>query len=220
MTTVSVCVQGSPRLGNMQRSLESLAAQTYGVFGIIVTEDCPLSDGILYLANKYGAYLSLPLRVGNEFRYAQAQNMAVGYATGDIVVCTQADIIYPPNFLSDTVAALCEYGEKAVVIPDVQRTDPAKYIPTPIGPLDRWNAADCPVVSMWRAQYVPMNEAFDQYRDWWGPAWSCDLARAGMRFYCAGAVTHIDHETGDILHTKSPFGRMLFNATYGHQGQV
>jgi hypothetical protein len=134
------------------------------------------------------------------------------------VCIAQEDIVFPEEWARMTLNALEQHGPKTVIIPNVVHNTPGTWRQHKQGPVTIKYPADWNVVSMWRNNYVPLDERYDQYLHWWGPGWSCDLKRAGMKFYCVGEVTHLDHPQSDMIHCKGPFGARLFRALTGEEG--
>jgi hypothetical protein len=217
VTTISFCLQMGKR-DNVRVAMESIKAQTHPPDQIVCVEDGLLRPENEAIAREYGAlYEQLPPKVGNEFRYARGHNRCAELATGDLIVLTQEDVYYPPDFVEKVIPVMERLGRGIVEQVYLKRVDPnqAPY-PQPAGAQLGHRFGDNPCLVMWRADYVPMDEEYDHYMHWWGPGWTFDLERAGIRGYNNHDIwaTHIDHPDS-MAEGKFPFGEMLYRAKTG-----
>ena len=144
LISVIVCVKnGMPYL---PKALESLPAQTYKNFEVIV-QDGGSDDGSLEILQ---AFKDVPLNIvsKNDAGVGQAYNRAVARCHGDIVGSLDADNLLEPDALLMAVETLHKHPEAAAIYGSVQMIDangtPAyKYEPTPF---DLFHLLSCELV--------------------------------------------------------------------------
>lgn len=113
----SIVIPYKQRLDNVRLALASLAEQTLGPeeFEVIVgameyapefTEACAAFAGRLQLVTVHSAA---------DWQVALARNLALRQATGEIVICLDADMILPPDCLSTLYERYYAYGQRVCV---------------------------------------------------------------------------------------------------------
>ncbi len=104
--TVVVCTRGRPVA--LARCLESLAAQTYREFEVLVVDSAPLDAGNREIVGRFGArYVVEPL-VG----LSRARNAGLRYCTGDFIAFLDDDCVAAEGWLG---ALLAEFAEPSVM---------------------------------------------------------------------------------------------------------
>jgi hypothetical protein len=210
------------RTANLHTALQSLREQTQPV-EIVCVDDWTETGANEQEARAAGAvYEQLePKQGAHVFRYCRGINRAAALATGDLVVITQGDVYYPPDFAQKVISCMESRERTCALRPLIHRVDAAGGPVTGDIPSleESRNFADHPCIVLWRDRYVPYDEEYDKYLHWGGPAWSTALTRSGLHgcetpdIWC----THIDHDHNSG--GKYPFGMMLYRAKTGAAGK-
>ena len=119
--TVSVVIPTYNRVGLLADALDSVAAQTFTDYEIIVVDDGSQDATRDYVTSR-------PLRIRYQWQSHQgvsaARNHAVRMARAELVAFLDSDDMWEPLFLERTVQWLREHPEAGVVFTDFVSTDP------------------------------------------------------------------------------------------------
>lgn len=96
----------------LPRCLESIEKQSFGDFEIIIV-DSGSEDGTVAIARRHGAKVVFEPKLG----FAIAKNFGAAEASGDILVFTDADSLYPEDWLARIVPHFAHKGVVAVIGP-------------------------------------------------------------------------------------------------------
>jgi GT2 family glycosyltransferase len=92
------------RVSELASFLESLTAQTYPHFDVIVVDQNP-DNRLIPLLHRYSDAIRIR-HLRSLKGLSRARNVALEHATGDIIAFPDDDCIYPPDLLEQVVAAL------------------------------------------------------------------------------------------------------------------
>jgi GT2 family glycosyltransferase len=113
--TVVVCTRDHP--GPLARCLDSLLAQAYPRFRVLVVDNAPSTDAtarVVAEANKRGT-VAVEYLLEPEPGLSRARNAAVAAAPGEILAWTDDDVVADRHWLVEVARALAEHPEAGVV---------------------------------------------------------------------------------------------------------
>jgi glycosyltransferase involved in cell wall biosynthesis len=113
---VSICLLTYNRGGVLARSIESLLAQDFSDFELIINDDCS-PDGTAEICQAFVARDSRVKYFRNEknLRYAGNQNAAMDRARGEYIAYVHDGDVYYPFMLAEWVAALDVFPSAGIV---------------------------------------------------------------------------------------------------------
>jgi glycosyltransferase involved in cell wall biosynthesis len=114
--TVSLCLLTYKRAGVLPRSIESLLAQTFGDFELVINDDCS-PDDTEAVCRAYAARDSRVRYFRNErnLRYAGNQNAAVSRARGEFIAFVHDGDVYRADMVEKWVASLRAHPSAGIV---------------------------------------------------------------------------------------------------------
>lgn len=128
---VSVIVPARNEAANIPGLVRGLAAQNYphGYYEVIIVDDASVDETVAFAQNaslQYKNFRLVSLAPG-QFAHSQkkrAIEVGIGQATGEFIVCTDADCQHPPDWLAALVGMYVSKGIKFIAAPVVYETRP------------------------------------------------------------------------------------------------
>jgi glycosyltransferase involved in cell wall biosynthesis len=116
MSRVSICLLTYNRAAVLPRSIDSLLAQTYGDFELIINDDCS-TDETERVARTFveADHRVKYFRNSTNLRYAGNQNAAIERARGDLVAIVHDGDVYRSDCFAQWVAALDAFPTVGIV---------------------------------------------------------------------------------------------------------
>lgn len=125
--TVSVIIPTYNRRDLVQRALESVAAQTYRDFEILVVDDGSTDDTRAVIESRPRVRYMFQENAGP----AKARNVGIRHSRGDLIAFLDSDDLWSPEFLSTQVDVLNRYPDVALACARcVVEKRESKYHPT------------------------------------------------------------------------------------------
>ena len=112
MPRVSVIIAAHDAERDVGRALESVAAQSYADWEVVVVDDASRDD-TAEVARSFGPAVQVK-RLERNVGPAEARNLAVELAGGELVAILDADDFWEPNYLDHQVALLDEARSRGV----------------------------------------------------------------------------------------------------------
>lgn len=117
---VSVVVPVYNNAATLPRTLDSLAAQDYANFHVVVVDDCSSDDSVA-IAQQYAAKYPFISSIKNEHNLGLVGNYSLGYRfiEGEFAMLGGPDDTWSPNFLSTMIAEFEKHPEAAAGLSSV-----------------------------------------------------------------------------------------------------
>jgi glycosyltransferase involved in cell wall biosynthesis len=210
---ISICLLTWNRAAVIGRSLDSLLAQTYQNFELVINDDCS-TDGTEAVCREYEKrdarvrYYRNPTNL----RYSGNSNAAVSRSSGEFVMFAHDGDLYHPELVSKWVAALQQHPTAAIAFSALNMMDAsARVVRTFVSPFDTFIKGhdllqnmlarfDSPIFGITRVRRVCLNEVgpfdnrFPRLTD--VDMWMRLLARYDAVYLCDPVVDVMPRETG------------------------
>lgn len=131
--TVSIVIPVYNRLQYLSDAIQSILAQSYDAWELIVVDDGSQEDVAGFVARYRDPRISF-VRQPNQGN-AAARNRGIAQSQGEFVICLDSDDAWHSTLLATCLACLVAHPEVDVVYTQVQRIDGAgQPLPRPVGP--------------------------------------------------------------------------------------
>ena len=116
---VSVIIPTYNRKHTIKRCIDSVLAQTYRAFEIIIVDDCSTDGTMEYVDELYGAITDINIiyvRNDDNLGASASRNVGVSYANGDYIAFHDSDDEWLPDKLEKQMAAFLQADEKVGLV--------------------------------------------------------------------------------------------------------
>jgi len=128
MARVSVIIATYNRAHVVSEAIDSVLAQTYRDFEVIVVNDAS-TDNTVQVLGRYGNQIRY-LRRETNGGCAAARNDGIRASTGEFIAFLDSDDLYEPNRLESAISFLDKHEEYGAVYAEMLRVDPSGQLPT------------------------------------------------------------------------------------------
>ena len=116
---VSVIIPTYNRKHTIKRCIDSVLAQTYRAFEIVIVDDCSLDGTMEYVDELYGTITDINIiyvRNDDNLGASASRNVGVSYANGDYIAFHDSDDEWMPDKLEKQMAAFFQADEKVRLV--------------------------------------------------------------------------------------------------------
>ena len=148
---VSVIIPTYNRKHTIKRSIDSVLAQTYRAFEIIIIDDCSTDGTMEYVNELYGDITDVNIiyvKNDNNIGPGASRNIGVSYASGEYIAFHDSDDEWLPHKLEKQMGAMLQADDKVGVvysISEMQKAEKTILYPSPEIPLVLKSGAIFPV---------------------------------------------------------------------------